>query len=102
MTVGAGHTPPTTPAPATWAAAQRVPRPNRKIESSLPHLIVETDMAADLLNGPEGESVRRQSPLERVARPDEVASTVAFLASGPTDFLTGCIIDINGASYLRT
>ena len=63
---------------------------------------VDTDMAADLLEGPEGEAVRGQSPMQRVARPEEVASTVAFLASGQTDFLTGCIIDINGASYLRT
>ena len=63
---------------------------------------VETDMAAARLDGPEGEAIRRQSPLRRVARPDEVAQTVVFLASGETDFLTGCIVDINGASYLRS
>jgi 3-oxoacyl-[acyl-carrier protein] reductase len=63
---------------------------------------VETDMAADTLTGPEGDSVRAQSPLNRVARPDEVARTVLFLASEGTDFLTGCIVDVNGASYLRS
>ncbi|MBS1253053.1 MAG: 3-oxoacyl-[acyl-carrier-protein] reductase FabG [Anaerolineales bacterium] len=63
---------------------------------------VGTDMAADSLAGPEGEAIRRQSPLGRVARPDEVARTVAFLASEGTDFLTGCVVDVNGASYLRT
>ncbi|KAA3665155.1 MAG: SDR family NAD(P)-dependent oxidoreductase [Chloroflexi bacterium] len=63
---------------------------------------VETDMAKDFLNGPEGESVRNQSPLKRVARPEEVAYTILFLASEGAEFLTGCIVDINGASYLRT
>lgn len=63
---------------------------------------VETDMAAEMLTGPQGDSIRQQSPLGRVAYPDEVAQTVVFLASPGTDFLTGCVIDINGASYLRT
>lgn len=63
---------------------------------------VDTEMAAELLNGPEGDGIRQQSPLNRVARPDEVARTVLFLASEGTDFLTGCIVDVNGASYLRS
>ena len=63
---------------------------------------VETDMAAELLAGPEGEAIRRQSPMNRAARPDEVARTVLFLASEGVDYLTGCIVDVNGASYLRT
>jgi len=63
---------------------------------------VQTEMAAETLSGPRGESIRRQSPLGRVAQPDEVARTVLFLASEGTDFLTGCIVDVNGASYLRS
>lgn len=63
---------------------------------------VETDMANELLNGPEGEEIRKQSPLGRVARPAEVARTVLFLASPGAEYLTGAIVDINGASYLRT
>jgi len=63
---------------------------------------VETDMAAFVLDGPEGEAVRAESPLNRVARPAEVARVVLFLAGEGTDFLTGGIIDVNGASYLRT
>jgi 3-oxoacyl-[acyl-carrier protein] reductase len=63
---------------------------------------VETDMAASVLAGPEGDAIRAQSPLNRVARPAEVARTVLFLAGEGTDYLTGCIIDVNGASYLRT
>jgi NAD(P)-dependent dehydrogenase (short-subunit alcohol dehydrogenase family) len=63
---------------------------------------VETERVAGRLEGASGEAIKAQSPLKRVARPDEVARTVLFLASGGTDFLTGCIVDINGASYLRT
>jgi NAD(P)-dependent dehydrogenase (short-subunit alcohol dehydrogenase family) len=63
---------------------------------------VDTDMAAESLNGPEGEQIRRQSPLNRVASADEVAHAVLFLASEGADFATGSILDVNGASYLRS
>ena len=63
---------------------------------------VETDMASKVLNGPDGDSVRNQSPLGRVARPEEVSHAVLFLASSGAEFSTGAIIDVNGASYLRT
>jgi NAD(P)-dependent dehydrogenase (short-subunit alcohol dehydrogenase family) len=62
---------------------------------------VETDMAREFLEGEEGASIRAQSPMGRVARPEEVAETVCFLASSQAEFLTGGIIDVNGASYLR-
>lgn len=63
---------------------------------------VETDMAADYLNAPGGDAIRGQSPLNRVATPDEVAYTVLFLASRGAEFVTGAVVDVNGASYLRT
>ncbi len=63
---------------------------------------VETDMAADLLDGEAGDSIRAQSPLDRVARPEEVADVVVFLAATDATYTTGAIIDINGASYLRS
>ncbi len=63
---------------------------------------VETDMAKKYLHGPEGDAIRAQSPLNRVARPEEVAATVVFLAGENTEFLTGGIVDVNGASYLRS
>jgi NAD(P)-dependent dehydrogenase (short-subunit alcohol dehydrogenase family) len=63
---------------------------------------VETEMAASLLDGTSGDAIRSQSPLNRVARPAEVARVVLFLAAEGTDYLTGGIIDVNGASYLRT
>ncbi len=63
---------------------------------------VDTEMAADHLTGPRGDAIRAQSPLGRVATPDEVAAIVVFLASGEAAFATGTIVDVNGASYLRT
>lgn len=62
---------------------------------------VETDMVADILDEPIGDEIRAQSPLGRVARPEEVAYAVLFLASEGAEFSTGTIIDVNGASYLR-
>ncbi len=63
---------------------------------------VETEKAGPALSGPEGDSIRGDSPLGRVARPEEVAYTVLFLASEGAEFLTGDIVDVNGASYLRS
>lgn len=62
---------------------------------------VDTDMTYSTLSSRIGDSVRKQSPLGRVARPEEIANTVVFLAGKGTDYLTGSVIDINGASYLR-
>jgi NAD(P)-dependent dehydrogenase (short-subunit alcohol dehydrogenase family) len=63
---------------------------------------VATDMAARHLDGPRGDAIRAQSPFGRVARPDEVASAVVFLASPEAEWASGAILDLNGASYLRT
>lgn len=62
---------------------------------------VETDMARAVLETGRGEALRRESPYGRVAQPKEVAKLVAFLAHPDSGFLSGGIVDINGASYLR-
>lgn len=63
---------------------------------------VQTDMAAPHLDGEAGAAIRAQSPFGRVARPDEVAAAVVFLASPEAEWASGAILDLNGASYLRT
>jgi 3-oxoacyl-[acyl-carrier protein] reductase len=63
---------------------------------------VETDMAAGVLAGPEGDAIRAQSPFGRVAQPAEIAAAVAYLASREAEWASGSIIDLSGASYLRT
>lgn len=62
---------------------------------------VQTEMARDALKGERGEAIRRQSPHNRVAKPREVAHTVLFLAADGSEWLTGGVVDVNGASYLR-
>lgn len=63
---------------------------------------VDTDLARERLAGSDGDAVRAQSPLGRVAKPEEVAHAVVFLASEGAEFTTGTIVDVNGASYLRS
>lgn len=63
---------------------------------------VETEMVREHLKGERGEAIRAQSPLKRVAAPEDVAYAVLFLASSEASFSTGTIIDVNGASYLRS
>ena len=59
---------------------------------------VDTERVKKLID----DEVRAQSPLNRVAKPQEIADTALWLATGDNEFLTGCIIDVNGASYLRS
>lgn len=40
-------------------------------------------------------------PLGEIAEPQDIANTIAFLASGLARHATGTTIDINGASYVR-
>ena len=63
---------------------------------------VNTELTADRLQSEEGDEIRAQSPFNRVAEPEEVAHAVLFLCSEGAEFSTGTIIDVNGASYLRT
>ena len=63
---------------------------------------VETDMANEHLKSPRGPAIRAQSPFNRVARPEEVAAAIVWLASPEAQWASGTIVDLNGASYLRT
>ena len=62
---------------------------------------IATDMAARHLAGPTGDQIRAQSPFGRVARPDEIAAAVLYLASPEAEWASGIIVDLNGVSYLR-
>jgi 3-oxoacyl-[acyl-carrier protein] reductase len=63
---------------------------------------VETDMAAEYLTGPRRDEILAQHPLGRVANPDEIARAAVFCALEAPAAMTGAILDLNGASYLRT
>jgi len=62
---------------------------------------VDTDMARAILKSPDGPAVLAQSPFGRVATPTEIAATVAWLATDAPEWVSGTVIDVNGASYLR-
>jgi NAD(P)-dependent dehydrogenase (short-subunit alcohol dehydrogenase family) len=63
---------------------------------------VETEMAAEFIKGPRGSEILAQHPLGRVNHAEEIARTVVFCALDAPAAMTGSIIDVNGASYLRT
>ena len=62
---------------------------------------VATDMTADELATPAGDVIRAQSPFGRVATVEEIAAAVVYLASPEAEWVSGAILDLNGASYLR-
>jgi NAD(P)-dependent dehydrogenase (short-subunit alcohol dehydrogenase family) len=63
---------------------------------------IATDMTNEHLKAERGAAIRAQSPFDRVARPEEVAAAVHWLASPEAEWASGTIVDLNGASYLRT
>ncbi|MCG8458935.1 MAG: SDR family oxidoreductase [Holophagales bacterium] len=63
---------------------------------------VETAMARPYLTGEMADAIRRQSPLGRVATVGDVAYWVLAVCEPEAAFATGSIVDVNGASYLRS
>jgi 3-oxoacyl-[acyl-carrier protein] reductase len=60
-----------------------------------------TGMAEDYLASRGGDKLLADIPLGRVAEPAEVAATARFLALEAPASMTGAVLDINGASYVR-
>jgi NAD(P)-dependent dehydrogenase (short-subunit alcohol dehydrogenase family) len=60
-----------------------------------------TGMADDYLASRGGAGLLADIPLGRVADPEEVATAVVFLALEAPASMTGAVLDINGASYVR-
>jgi 3-oxoacyl-[acyl-carrier protein] reductase len=58
---------------------------------------VETERVGPMLT----DDVRNQSPFGRVAKPEEIAAAVVYLASPEAEWASGTVLDLNGASYLR-
>ncbi|MEC3979097.1 SDR family NAD(P)-dependent oxidoreductase [Amycolatopsis sp. H20-H5] len=63
---------------------------------------IATERQAGKLAGASGEALRGQSPFGRVGTPEEVAAAVLYLASPEAAWASGTILDLNGASHLRT
>jgi 3-oxoacyl-[acyl-carrier protein] reductase len=62
---------------------------------------VETDMAAPALSDPSRrDQTLRKIPLNRVAKPEEIAAPILFLCSEHAGFITGEIFNVNGGAVL--
>ena len=60
-----------------------------------------TGMAEDYLASRGGDKLLADIPLGRVAAPDEVAEAARWLALDAPASMTGAVIDVSGASYVR-
>lgn len=56
---------------------------------------VSTDMTENL-NEKQKEAVISQIPLNKIAKPEDIAKTAAFLASSDADYITGQVIAVDG------
>jgi 3-oxoacyl-[acyl-carrier protein] reductase len=62
---------------------------------------VRTPMVDEFFQAHGEQTIVDEIALPRLTEPDDVAPTVAFLASGLMDHATGCTVDINAGSYVR-
>ena len=60
-----------------------------------------TGMAEDYLASRGGDKLLADIPLGKVADPEEVAAIAKFCALDAPPSMTGAVLDVNGASYVR-
>ena len=60
---------------------------------------VETDMT-EKLNEKQKEAILAMIPLKRIAKPEEVAGVVRFLASSDADYITGQVFCVDGGMVM--
>jgi NAD(P)-dependent dehydrogenase (short-subunit alcohol dehydrogenase family) len=60
-----------------------------------------TGMAEDYVASRGGDALLADIPLGRVAEPEEVASITVYLALDAPGSMTGAVVDVNGASFVR-
>lgn len=60
---------------------------------------IDTDMTKEL-SDEQKEAIFTQVPANRLGQPEEIAATVAFLASSQAAYITGETIHVNGGMYM--
>ncbi|MGO2605773.1 MAG: SDR family oxidoreductase, partial [Brachybacterium tyrofermentans] len=63
---------------------------------------IGTERQQPKLEGPAGDGLRAQSPFGRVGTAEEVAAAILYLTSPEAQWASGAVLDLNGASHLRT
>jgi len=61
--------------------------------------MVDTDMTSELAESSR-DALLARIPMRRIGRPDEIASTVCFLASDEASYITGQVIGVYGGMYM--
>jgi 3-oxoacyl-[acyl-carrier protein] reductase len=61
---------------------------------------IETEMT-DVLPDLVKSEMKKRIPLKRLGTPDDIAATVAFLASDAANYITGETIQVNGGMYMH-
>lgn len=79
---------------ATKALAQEV-APRKVTVNAVAPGFIETDMTKELPI----DELKKQVPMRRFGKPEEVAAAVAFLVSPDAAYITGNVININGGLY---
>lgn len=79
---------------ATKALAQEVAKKGVTVNAVAPGFI-QSDMTKEL----DEDVLKKQIPMERFGKPEEVAELVGFLASSGSSYITGEVISINGGLY---
>lgn len=78
----------------TRTAAKELAARNIRVNAVAPGL---TDTAmAELMEKKAGEAMVRQTAFQRLARPEEIADAVLYLASGQSSFVTGQVLRVDG------
>ena len=79
---------------ATKALAQEVAKKGVTVNAVAPGFI-----KSDMTQGLDEDVLKKQIPMERFGKPEEVAELVGFLASSSSSYITGEVISINGGLY---
>ena len=62
---------------------------------------VATALTASLRGNEDMAAKRAETPLGRIATPEDIAAAVAYLASDDAAFVTGAVLDVNGGSFMQ-
>jgi 3-oxoacyl-[acyl-carrier protein] reductase len=85
---------------AVWARslAQQVGPEGKRVNILAPGYVDTAILAGDSQS--KREQRENEVPLKRVGTPEDMASTIAFLVSEDSAYITGSIIHVNGGLYL--